>query len=69
MVVDKGLADDIVKGMRIDFFEFDYIGGNVLVASGVVIKINAETSIVKVTNRFNMSKDLKEGLVGRASLK
>jgi hypothetical protein len=69
MVVDKGLADDIVKGMRIDFFEFDYIGGNVLVASGVVIKINAETSIVKITNRFNMSKDLKEGLIGRASLK
>ncbi len=69
MVVDKGLADDILKGMRIDFFEFDYIGGNVLVASGVVIKINADTSIVKVTNRFNMSKDLKEGLIGRASLK
>jgi hypothetical protein len=69
MVVDKGLADDILKGMRIDFFEFDYIGGNVLVASGIVIKINAESSIVKITNRFNMSKELKEGLVGRASLK
>jgi hypothetical protein len=69
MVIDKGIADDIVKGMRIDFFEFDYIGGNVLVASGVVIKTNAETSIVKVTNRYNMAKELKEGLIGRASLK
>lgn len=69
VVIDKGLADDIYKGMRMDFFEFDYIGGNVLVASGVVMKTQADTAIVKITNKYNLNKELKEGLIGRASLK
>ena len=69
VVVDKGLSDDIEKGMRFDFFEFDYVGGNTLVARGVVIKVSADKAIVKLTHRFNLAKEIKEGLVGRASLK
>ncbi len=69
VVVDKGIADDINKGMRIDFFEFDYIGGNVLIASGIVYKTKSDSSIVKITQRFNMKKELKEGLIGRSMLK
>lgn len=69
VVVDKGLADDIEKGMRFDFYEFDYVGGNALVARGVVIKVSADKAIVKLTHRFNLAKEIKEGLVGRASLK
>lgn len=69
VVLDKGLADDIEKGMKFDLFEFDYVGGNILVARGVVISTKADTSIVKVTHKFNMKKEIKEGLVGRASLK
>ena len=52
-----------------DFFEFDYIGGNVLVASGVIVKTNSDTAIVKITERFNQKKELKEGLIGRTTLK
>ena len=66
VVIDKGLAEDVNKGMVFDFFEFDYVGGNVLIARGVVIKTKADSSIVKVTQRFNTKKDLKEGLIGRA---
>lgn len=69
VVVDKGLSDDIEKGMKFDFFEFDYVGGNTLVARGVVIKVTADKAIVKLTHRFNLARELKEGLVGRASLK
>jgi hypothetical protein len=69
VVIDKGLNDDIEKGMRFDFFEFDYVGGNILIARGVVLKVSADKSIVKLTHRFNLSKEIKEGLVGRASLK
>jgi hypothetical protein len=69
VVIDKGLADDFYKGMRIDFFEFDYVGGNVLVATGIVIQTKSDTCIVKITQKFNLEKQIKEGLVGRGSLK
>lgn len=69
VVIDKGIADDFNKGMRVDFFEFDYVGGNVLVATGVIIKTKSDSAIVKITNRFNTKKELKEGLIGRATLK
>lgn len=69
VVIDKGLADDFSKGMKVDFFEFDYIGGNVLIATGVIVQVKSETSIVKITQRYNMKKEIREGLVGRTSLK
>jgi hypothetical protein len=69
VVIDKGLADDFNKGMKIDFFEFDYIGGNILVASGVIVQAKSDTSVVKIIQRFNMKKEIKEGLIGRTSLK
>ncbi len=69
VVIDKGLSDDVEKGMKFDFYEFDYVGGNTLVARGVVIKASSDKAIVKLTHRFNHARGLKEGLVGRASLK
>lgn len=69
VVIDKGLADDIHKGMKMDFFEFDYVGGNILVATGVVIQTKSDTAIVKITQRYNMKKEIKEGLIGRTTLK
>jgi hypothetical protein len=69
VVIDKGLADDFNKGMKIDFFEFDYIGGNILIASGVIVQVKSESSIVKITQHYNVKKEIKEGLIGRTSLK
>jgi hypothetical protein len=69
VVIDKGLADDFYKGMKIDFFEFDYVGGNILVASGVVVQTKSDSCIVKITQHYNTSKEIKEGLIGRTSLK
>ncbi len=69
VVLDKGLSNDLEKGMKVDFFEFDYVGGNSLVARGVIIKVSAEKAIVKLTHRYNLAKEIKEGLVGRVTLK
>lgn len=69
VVIDKGLADDVSKGMKFDFYDFDYVGGNDLVASGIVVKVQADTAIVKITRLFNAKKPLNTGLVGRAKLR
>lgn len=69
VVIDKGLADDVQKGMRIDFFEFDYVGGNILLARGVVIQSKSSTAIVKITHRYNTKKELKEGTVARGNFR
>jgi len=69
VTLDKGISSDIHKGMKIDIFEFDYVGGNILIASGVVIEVKAESSIVKIINYYNTKKELKEGLMGRGSYK
>ncbi|MGE3611461.1 MAG: hypothetical protein AB7I27_17850 [Bacteriovoracaceae bacterium] len=69
VVIDKGLADDVEKGLKLDFFEFDYVGGNILVAQGVVIQVKASSAIVKITQRFNDTKEIKEGLIARGTVK
>jgi hypothetical protein len=69
VVIDKGLADDVRKGMKIDFFEFDYVGGNILLARGMVVQSKAESSVVKITQLYNTKKELKEGIIARGSFR
>lgn len=66
VVIDKGLAHEVEQGMAFDFYEFDYVGGNELLARGTVIKVQSETSIIKITSRFKSKKPLKEGVLARA---
>jgi hypothetical protein len=69
VVIDRGLTDDVQKGMTIDLFEFDYVGGNILVARGTVVQAKSDSAIVKITQRFNDKREIKEGLIARASLR
>ncbi len=69
LVIDKGLTDDVQKGMKIDFFEFDYVGGNILLARGVVIEVKTESSVVKITQVFNAKNEIKEGVIARGSFR
>ncbi len=69
VVLDKGLADNFEKGMKVDLFEFDYVGGNALIATGVVVKTQSDSCIVKISQKYNQQKEIKEGLIARASLK
>ena len=69
LIIDKGISEDVQKGMKIDFFEFDYVGGNILLARGVVIEAKSETSVVKITQVFNAKKEIKEGVLARGSFR
>lgn len=69
VVIDKGISEDVQKGMKIDFYEFDYVGGNILLARGIVIQSKADTSIVKITQLYNTKKELKEGVVARGTFR
>lgn len=69
VIIDKGMGDDFEKGMKVDLFEFDYVGGNVLVASGVIVQAKTSSAIVRITQRYNKKKDIKEGLIVRGRMK
>lgn len=69
VVIDKGLSSDVQKGMKIDFFDFDYVGGNILLARGTVIQAKSDTAVIKITHLFNNKKELKEGTVARGSFR
>lgn len=63
--IDQGIANDFSSGMTVDIFKSDFFGGNILIATGVVYKIGATWSIVKIIKRHTNNK-LAPGLVARA---
>jgi hypothetical protein len=66
-VLDIGMQAGLEKGMKIDFYHFDYLGGNQLIASGFVVKVSLKKSIVKITKRFSKLR-VEEGTVARSGL-
>ncbi|MBF0297576.1 MAG: hypothetical protein HQK51_02585 [Oligoflexia bacterium] len=66
VVVDKGITHDIEKGMRIDFYKFDYLGGNILLASGIVYESYAEKAIVKIVSLYKKTT-IEVGTMARAT--
>lgn len=58
--IDKGLNHDIEKGMKADLFEFDYLGGNKLLASGVVLEVGPDSSVVKILS-MHQNVEIKVG--------
>jgi len=65
VIIDKGLAQNVQKGQRFDLFHFDYVGGNILLGRAVVIQVNAEQAVLKLTSRFSLKHEIKEGTVAR----
>lgn len=66
VIIDKGMAADVQKGQRFDFFFSDYLGGNVLLARGVVIQVNTSQAVVQLTTRYNTKHEIKEGTIARS---
>jgi hypothetical protein len=64
-VVNLGLSDGVNKGMRIDFYQDDFLGSNKLIAAGVVRRIGASSCIVQLTNYYTIDK-LSTGIAARA---
>lgn len=66
-VVNKGLTSGLKEGMPVDFYHFDYVDGNQLIARGVVVKAGASKSMVKILKRYSKER-VKEGTVIRAGI-
>lgn len=67
--VDKGISQDIEKGMRLDIYQTDYFGGNVLLASGIVYEAYADSSILKIETVYREDIAVKEGHVVRGAIR
>lgn len=62
--IDKGLSQDVEKGMRFDIYKTDYFGGNTLVAQGHVYEVAADWAIVKLSKKFKKI-EIKPGFTVR----
>lgn len=62
--INVGLRDEVVQGMRVDFFEFDYAGGNKLIASGKVVRLKGQTADVQIEKNF-ANRKVKIGHMAR----
>lgn len=67
VVVDLGMSDGLKKGSRIDFYHFDYLEGNELIATGQIVKLGAGKSLVKITGRY-AKKRVEEGTSAKGGL-
>ena len=67
VIIDVGLTQGLDKGSKVDFYHFDYLGGNELIASGYTVKVGTSKSMVKITKRYSR-KQVEEGTVARSGL-
>jgi hypothetical protein len=56
IVINKGLEDGVRKGMIFDIFDFDFEGGNQLLAKARAYTVNASETILQVVERFRRVK-------------
>ncbi len=64
-IVDIGIENGLKEGMKVDFYYFDYQGGNKLIGRGKVVKASASKSLVQITSRYGKPR-IKDGTVVRA---
>ena len=62
--IDKGLGQEVEKGMSLDVYKTDFFGGNILVASGKVLEVGGDWAIVKLVKRYRPIK-IKPGFTVR----
>lgn len=62
--IDRGLAQDIAKGARVDIYKADFFGGNVLVASGVIYESGPSWAIVRLLKKYR-SLPIDKGFTAR----
>lgn len=67
VMIDRGLERGVKKGMRVDFFDFNYVGGNTLIATGSVVRVGASKALVMISKRYS-KKRVEVGTVARTGL-
>lgn len=63
-LIDKGLVEGVEKGQQVDFYHFDYVDGNKLIGSGIVVKSKASEALVKIVRKYSR-KRVEAGTVAR----
>lgn len=63
--IDRGFSSDVEKGQRFDLYRTDFVGGNTLVALGVVYEVTSDKAILKILKRYRSEKIVK-GLTARS---
>lgn len=64
-VADIGMAQDVERGMFFDIYKTDYLGGNILVAIGVVSEVSADRCVVKIQRKLK-GVEIEKNFVVRA---
>ncbi|MDA8793307.1 hypothetical protein N9N67_08675 [Bacteriovoracaceae bacterium] len=67
VVIDQGRVEGLEKGSRVDFYHYDFLGGNKLLATGIVIRASSSKSIVKIKKRYSR-RPIEEGTKARSGL-
>ena len=67
VIIDVGLSQGMEKGSKVDFYHFDYLGGNELIASGYTVRVGTSKSMVKITKRYS-KKQVQDGTIARSGL-
>ena len=62
--IDQGLSSDVEKGMKFDIYQTDYFGGNLLVATGIIVEVGADSSVIKLVKKFK-EIEIKPGFAAR----
>ncbi len=65
VVIDQGLSKGLEKGNRVDFYYFDFVGGDELIATGSIVQVKATRSLVQIVKRYS-KKRLESGIIARA---
>lgn len=67
VVIDAGITQGVNKGELVDFYHFDFLDSEELIASGIVLKAGASKAIVKITKKY-AKKSVQEGTVARTGI-
>lgn len=67
VIVDQGVSAGLNKGDSVDFYHFDFVDGDELIGSGIVIKSSYDKAMVKVLKKYSKRK-IKDGTVIRSGL-
>ena len=63
--IDQGLRDGIDRGTPVDIFQSDYLGQNILVASGTAYQVGDSWAVVRIVQKFK-TEPLQTGMIIRA---
>jgi len=69
VIIDAGVIQGLENGSKVDFYFFDYVDGNRLIASGYVVKAGANKSMVKITKKLGKKRVDENTLVRGGLLK